>query len=326
MKVALLDDWHHLMATFPCYSSLAGHEVSIWHDHVEDVDLLAERLKDAEALGLYRDRTPIPGTLVERLPRLRMISVRGRISSNLDVAACTRHGVVVSALQSEAVPDGSTVELAVTLMLMGMRELPRQIDSMKAGKWQSGVGRVLRGQTLGIYAYGRIGSQVAALGRAFGMQVQVWGRGASLELARAEGFEAARSREAFFSESDVVTMHMPLVDSSRGIVTEADLLLMKPTAMFVNTSRAGLVAPGALLSALQQGRPGKAGLDVYDQEPVTDANHPLLQMPNVICTPHIGAADMNHIERNFKDVFAQIQAYGAGSPINVLNPEVLKQR
>ena len=325
MKIAILDDLHRIIARMPAYSKLAGHQVTLWNDHVEDVDVLAKRLEDVEALALHRDRTPISGALIERLPKLRLISGRGRIS-NLDLAACTRHGVVVSARQSEREPDSSTTELTLALMLMGLRDLPRQIDSMKAGHWQFGVGRVAHGQTLGIYAYGRIGSAVAGFGRALGMQVQVWGRDASLVRARADGYAVAKSREAFFSESDVVSMHMPLVEGTRGIITEADLLLMKPTALFINTSRAGLVAPGALVSALQKGRPGKAAVDVYEQEPVIDANYPLLRMPNVICTPHIGGLELTHLEKQYECVFDQIVAYAAGQPVHVLNPEALGRK
>lgn len=325
MKIAILDDLHHIVATLPSYAKLAGHDVTIWNDHVDDIDVLAERLKDVEALALHRERTAIPAALVERLPRLRVIGVRGHIP-HIDVAACTRHGVVVSASKSSEVPDSSTVELTLALILMGLRDLPRQIDSMKAGNWQFGVGRVAHGLTLGIYAYGRIGSEVAAFGRALGMHVQVWGRDASLKRARADGYAVAESREAFFSGSDVVSMHMPLVDSSRGIVAEADLLLMKPTALFINTSRAGLVAPGALVNALKQGRPGKAAVDVYEQEPVTDRNHPLLTMPNVICTPHIGGVVISHLEEQYDSVFGQILAFAAGQPTHVVNPEAMGTR
>ncbi len=325
MKIAILDDLHHLVATLPSYAKLAGHDVTIWNDHVDDIDVLVERLKDVEALALHRERTAIPAALVERLPRLRMISVRGHIP-HIDVPACTRHGVAVSVSKSSEVPDSSTVELTLALILMGLRDLPRQIDSMKAGNWQFGVGRVAHGLTLGIYAYGRIGGAVAAFGRALGMQVQVWGRDASLTRARADGYSVAQSREAFFSGSDVVSMHMPLVESSRGIVTEADLLLMKPTALFINTSRAGLVAPGALVSALKQGRPGKAAVDVYEQEPVIDTNHPLLTMPNVICTPHIGGVVVSHLEAQYESVFSQIVAYASGHPISVINPEALGRK
>jgi len=234
--------------------------------------------------------------------------------------------VLVSTAKSGSVPDPSTTELTLALILMGLRDLPRQIDYMKAGKWQFGVGRVASGLTLGIYAYGRIGGAVANLARALGMKVQVWGRDASLVRARADGYAVAASREAFFSESDVISMHMPLVESSRGIVTEADLLMMKPTALFINTSRAGLVAPGALVSALRQGRPGRAAVDVYEQEPVTDINHPLLTMPNVICTPHIGGVVTGHLEKQYEGVFNQILAYGDGKPINIVNPEALARK
>ena len=325
MKIAILDDLHHIVATLPCYARLAAHQVTIWNDHVDDIAVLAERLKDVEALALHRERTAIPAALLERLPRLRLISVRGHIP-HIDVPACTRHGVLVSVGKSESVPDSSTTELTLALILMGLRDLPRQIDSMKAGKWQFGVGRVAHGLTLGIYAYGRIGGAVANFGRMLGMKVQVWGRDASLVRARADGDAVAASREAFVSESDVGSMHMPLVESSRGIVTEADLLMMKPTALFINTSRAGLVAPGALVNALRQGHPGRAAVDVYEQEPVTDVNHPLLTMPNVICTPHIGGVVSGHLEKQYENVFDQILAYAKGQPINIVNPEAATRK
>ena len=325
MKIAILDDLHNIVATLPSYTRLAAHEVTIWNDHTDDIAVLADRLKDVEALALHRERTAIPAALLERLPRLRLISVRGR-TPHIDVAACTRHGVLVSTAKSDSVPDPSTTELTLALILMGLRDLPRQIDYMKAGKWQFGVGRVASGLTLGIYAYGRIGGAVANLARALGMKVQVWGRDASLVRARADGYAVAASRAAFFAESDVISMHMPLVESSRGIVREADLLLMKPTALFINTSRAGLVAPGALVNALRQGRPGRAAVDVYEQEPVTDVNHPLLTMPNVICTPHIGGVVTGHLETQYEGVFNQILAYGEGKPFNIVNPEALTRK
>lgn len=326
MNISILDDLHHVMSSLPCYSRLAGHNVTIWHDHVEDVAVLAERLKDTEALVLHRERTPITAALVERLPKLKLISLRGSFP-HIDAAACTRHGILISSRKPErqGEPSWSTAELTLALMLDGLRDLPRQISSMKAGRWQFGVGRVAHGRTLGIYAYGRIGSTVAGYGRALGMQVQVWGRGESLDRARADGYTAAASREAFFAESDVISLHLPMIEATRGIVTEADLLLMKPTAMMINTSRAGLIAPGALVNALRAGRPGKAAVDVYEQEPLTDVNHPLLTMENVICTPHIGGVEIDHLEAQFSDVFEQVLAYAAGKPIHVGNPEVLKR-
>ncbi len=325
MNISILDDVHHVFGTLPSYAKLAGHQVMIWHDHTEDVDVLAERLQGAEVLALHRDRTPITAALVGRLPKLKLISMRGPYP-HIDVAACTRHGILISShqLDPQADPSWSTAELTLTLLLMSLRELPQQIESMKVGRWQSGVGRGVYGRTLGIYAYGRIGSTVARYGRTLGMQVQVWGRGASLERARADGYAVAASRQAFFSECDAISLHLPMIAATRGVVTEADLLLMKPTAVIINTSRAGLIAPNALVNALKAGRPGKAAVDVYEKEPLTDANHPLLSMPNVICTPHIGGVELDALEVMFSDVYEQIVAYAAGKPIDVMNPEALK--
>jgi D-3-phosphoglycerate dehydrogenase len=223
-------------------------------------------------------------------------------------------------------PSYAAAELTWALILAAARRLPEQVEALKRGVWQTGVGDTLRGKTLGIHGYGRIGSAVAGYGRAFGMKVLVWARSASLERARLDGYDVAPRREAFYAESDVVTLHMRLVDATRGTVTAADLAAMKPTAIFVNTSRAQLVAPGALVAALQSGRPGFAAVDVYESEPLRDPSHPLLQMPNAICTPHIGYVTRDEYELQFADIFDQIVAYAAGKPINVVNPEALTQR
>jgi D-3-phosphoglycerate dehydrogenase len=209
-------------------------------------------------------------------------------------------------------------------VLASLRQIPQQMAGLKAGKWQIGVGYGMRGKTLGIYGYGRIGSVVAGYGKAFGMKVLVWARESSLATARADGYSAARSKEQFFEECDVMSLHMRLVDATRGIVTAEDLARMKPTALIVNTSRAGLVAPGALVDALRAGRPGMAAVDVYEEEPVTDTGHPLLNMDNVVCTPHIGYVGRDELEVQFTDIFDQILAYAAGKPINVINPEALE--
>jgi D-3-phosphoglycerate dehydrogenase len=326
VKIAILDDLHHLMRRLPSFPKLAGHEVTVWNDHTKDVDVLAERLKDTEALVLHRERTPITAELVARLPKLKLISQRGP-HPHIDLEACTRHGILVSSRRParEGDPDWATAELTLALMLNGLRDLTQQINSMKAGKWQYGVGRVAHGRTLGVYAYGRIGSTMAGYGRALGMKVHVWGRGASLERARGDGFEPAASREAFFAESDVISLHLPMIEATYGIVTAADLALMKPTALLINTSRAGLIAPGVLVAALKAGRPGKAAVDVYEQEPVTDVNDALLSLPNAICTPHIGGVELDHLDHAFSAIFDQVLAYAAGEPIGVLNPEVLKR-
>ncbi len=325
MKISILDDYHDTIRTLRCFSKLAGHDVTIWNDHVQDVAALAERLADAEVLVLIRERTQIRAPLIERLPRLRLISQRS-VYPHIDIDACTRHGVIVSSSLHLDTPSHATAELTWGLVLAAMRQIPQQMASLQAGSWQIGVGTTLRGKTLGVFGYGRIGSVVAGYGKAFGMQVSVWARAASLERARADGYLPARSKSAFFEECDVISLHMRLVDATRGIVTAADLERMKPTALLVNTSRAGLIAPGALVAALRAGRPGMAAVDVYEHEPVRDTGHPLLGMPNVICTPHLGYVSRDEFEVQFTDIFDQITAYAAGNPINVVNPAVLEAR
>ena len=323
MNITILDDYHDTVRTLECFRMLDGHQVTIWNDHVQDVDLLAERLRDTEALVLIRERTQIRRPLIERLPRLRLISQRS-LWPHIDVDACTERGIVVSSNMHMDTPSYATAELTWALVLAAMRQIPQQMASLKAGNWQCGVGRTLRGKTMGIYGWGRIGGAVAGYARAFGMKVLVWAREASRERARKDGWEVAASKEDFFERCDVLSLHMRLVDATRGIVTEADLRRMKPDALLVNTSRAGLIAPGALVSALKAGRPGMAAVDVYEEEPLRDPNHPLLQMDNVICTPHIGYVTRDEMEIAFRDIFEQILAFAAGNPINVVNPEVLQ--
>jgi D-3-phosphoglycerate dehydrogenase len=324
MKISILDDWFDTLRTLDCFAKLSGHEVEVWNDHVEDVDALAERLRETEALVLIRERTEIRAPLLRRLPKLRLISQRS-VYPHIDVEACTELGVVVSSSMHPGTPSYATAELTWALVLAAMRQLPQQVAALKAGTWQVGVGHTLRGKTLGVYGYGRIGSAVAGYGEAFGMNVWVWARSGSRERARSDGYTAAPSKEAFFSESDVLSLHMRLVDATHGIVTAGDLARMKPTALLVNTSRAPLIEPGALVAALKSGRPGIAAVDVYEEEPVLDARHPLLAMENVVCTPHIGYVTRDEYELQFSDVFDQIVAYAAGTPINVVNPEVLER-
>ena len=324
MKISILDDYHDTVRTLACFGKLAGHEVTIWNDHVQDVDALAPRLADAEVLVLIRERTGIRAPLIERLPKLRLITQRS-VYPHIDVEACTRRGVIVSSSQHPGTPSYATAELTWGLVLAAMRQIPQQMASLKAGRWQIGVGSTLRGKLLGIYGYGRIGAVVAGYGRAFGMPVTVWAREASLTRARADGYATARSKEEFFAQCDVITLHMRLVESTRGIVRAADLAHMKPTALIVNTSRAPLIGPGALVAALRAGRPGFAAVDVYEQEPMRDTDHPLLRMDNVVCTPHLGYVSREEYEVQFTDIFDQIAAYAAGTPINVVNPEVLNR-
>ena len=322
MKVSILDDYFDTLRTLPCFAKLAGHDVTIWNDHVQDTDLLVERLESCEALVLIRERTQIRTPLLERLPRLRLISQRS-VYPHIDVETCTRLGIIVSSSQHPGTPSYATAELTWGLILAAARQIPQQVASLRAGSWQIGVGTTLRGKTLGIYGYGRIGAAVAGYGRAFGMRVLVWAREASRARALADGHETAPSKATFFEDADVLSLHMRLVPATRGIVTAADLGRMKPSALLVNTSRAPLIESGALVAALRAGRPGLAAVDVYEEEPLRDTGHPLLSMDNVICTPHIGYVTREEYEIQFSDVFDQINAYAAGTPINVVNPEVL---
>ena len=322
MKISILDDYFDTIRTLPCFEKLSGHEVTIWNDHVQDVDALAERLRDTEALVLIRERTRVRAPLLERLPKLRLISQRS-VYPHIDIEACTRLGVIVSSSQHPGTPSYAAAELTWGLVLAAMRQIPQQAAALKAGKWQIGVGSSLRDKTLGIFGYGRIGSVVAGYGTAFGMPVLVWAREPSMAKARADGYATATSKAAFFEACDVISLHLRLVDATRGIVTSADLARMKPTALLVNTSRAPLVAPGALVTALRAGRPGMAAVDVFEQEPLRNPDHPLLRMENVVATPHIGYVSRDEYELQFTDIFDQITAYAAGTPINVVNPEVL---
>jgi D-3-phosphoglycerate dehydrogenase len=324
MNVAVLDDYFNTVPTLDCFRKLAKHEVRVWNDHLQDTDALAERLKDVEALVLIRERTKIRAPLLEKLPKLKLISQRS-VYPHIDVEACTKKGVVVSSNMHQGTPSYPTAEMTWALILAAARDLPQQVAALKAGTWQIGVGSTVRGKRLGIFGYGRIGAEVAKVGRAFGMQVLVWAREATRAKAAADGYAVAASKEAFFAQSDVLTLHMRLVDATRGIVKREDLARMKPSAIFVNTSRAPLVEKGALEDALLAGRPGKAAVDVYDEEPVVGGKHPLLSMPNVICTPHLGYVTREEYELQFSDIFDQIVAFDAGQPINVVNPDALKR-
>jgi D-3-phosphoglycerate dehydrogenase len=322
MKVSVLDDYFDTLRTLPGFAKLAGHEVTIWNDHLENVDRLVERLHDTEALVLIRERTKIRTPLLERLPHLKLISQRS-VYPHIDVDTCTKLGVVVSSNLHADTPSYATAELTFGLILAACRQIPRQMQSLKAGHWQAGVGTSLRGKVLGIFGYGRIGKAVAQYGRAFGMNVLIWGSEASRAKAQAEGWAVAGSKQTFFATCDMISLHMRLVDVTRHIVGAADLAHMKPSALIVNTSRAQLIEPGALVAALKAGRPGMAAIDVYDEEPLLNSQHPLLLMDNVICTPHIGYVTREEWDLQFSDVFDQINAYDAGAPINVVNPMVL---
>jgi len=326
MNITILDDWQDTIRTLACYPKVAGHTITIWNDHSKDVEVLAKRLADTEALCLIRERTPIRAPLLERLDRLRLISQAG-VFPHIDVEAATKRGVLICAATGPGRPSYATAELTWGLVIAAFRKIPQEMNALRAGKWQAypiGVG--LRGKTLGIWGYGKIGAVVAGYGKAFGMNVLAWGRPSTLEKARADGYTAAASKEAFLEQSDVVSVHLRLIPETRGMVTAADLARMKPSALFVNTSRAGLVAPGALEAAVKAGRPGMAAVDVFEEEPVVDGNHPLLKLDNVIAVPHLGYVERDGLEHMFSTIFDQVLAYAAGKPINVQNPEALTAR
>jgi D-3-phosphoglycerate dehydrogenase len=323
MKVSILDDYFDTLRTLNCFRKLNGYQVEIWKDHLQEPNQLAGRLRDTEALVLFRERTKISAPLLERLPRLRLISQRS-VFPHIDIEACTRLGIVVSSDLHAGTPSYAAAELTWGLILSAARQIPQQLAALKIGKWQIGVGSSLRGKTLGIYGYGRIGKVVAGYGKEFGMEVLVWAREQSLARARADGLKVAGEKADFFESSDVLSLHLRLVPATRGIVTAADLARMKPSAMLVNTSRAGLIEPDALVQALRGGRPGMAAVDVFETEPLLDPNYPLLRMENVVCTPHIGYVSRDEYEVQFADIFDQIVAYANGAPTNVVNPEVLR--
>jgi D-3-phosphoglycerate dehydrogenase len=323
VKITILDDYLDTLRTLSCFRKLDGHEVTVWNDHVQDVDTLAERLRNTEVLVLIRERTQVRAELLERLSALRLISQRS-VYPHIDIDACSRHGIIVSSDQHAGTPSYAAAELTWGLLIAAMRQIPQQMYALRSGTWQTGLGRTLRGKVLGICGYGRIGATVAGYGKAFGMEVMVWAREASLERAWTDGYAVASSKREFFETCDIVSLHKRLVPETRGMITRSDLLRMKPTALLVNTSRAALMSRGALVEGLRFGRPGMAAVDVYDEEPLRDTRNPLLTMDNVIATPHIGYVTRDEYEVQFFDVFEQIVSFDAGHPINVVNPEVFE--
>jgi D-3-phosphoglycerate dehydrogenase len=320
MRIAIPDDYQDCVRTLDCYSKLDGHEVTVFHDNVKGIDALALRFQNADAIVLTRERTAIGDALLRRLPRLRLVSQIGKTAPHIDLAACTAHGVAVA----EGSGSGAaTAELTWALMLASRRHLVAEANRLRAGQWQGSLGQELRGQRLGVWSYGRIGRQVAEYGTAFGMRVWVWGGPGSLADARAAGVETAPSKEAFFSQSDVVTLHLRLGPTTLGTVTAGDLALMRPDALLVNTSRAELIARGALEAALRAGRPGFAALDTFECEPILGATHPLLQLDNALCTPHLGFVERDNYESYFGMAFDNINRFFQGQPANLANPEVL---
>ena len=322
MRVSILDDYFDTVQTLDCFSLLDGHEVTVWNDHVDDVDVLVRRLAGTEVLVLIRERTTIPADLLERLPDLQLISQRS-VFPHIDVEACTWLGIEVSSNLHQGSPLMVTAELTWGLVIAAMRRIPQQMASLRAGRWQESVGESLSGKTLGLFGYGRIAQVVAGYAKVFEMPVLVWAREESRARAAAAGLKVASDKEDLFEHSDVLSVHLRLLASTRGIITAGDLSRMQATSLFVNTSRADLVEPGALVDALGRGRPGMAAVDVFDEEPLRDPRDPLLQLDNIICTPHIGYVTRGEWELQFRDIFDQIAAYAAGTPVNVINPDAL---
>lgn len=321
MKVHILDDWFDTLRTLPCFAKLEGHDVTVWTDHEPDPARLAKRVRDAEALVLFRERTRIGADLLQRLPNLKLISQRS-VYPHIDVAACTDNGVLLSSNMHSDTPSYAAAELTLALILAHYRQIPQQNQSLKTGAWQMGVGRTLRGRTLGLYGYGRIAGAVAGYADAIGMRVQWWASDQGRARAAADGAALADDRETFFASSDIVSLHVRLKPETRGIVTARDLAAMRTRALLVNTSRSGLIAPGVLEAEIARGRI-HAAVDVFDTEPMTDTGDILATHPNVLATPHIGYVTEDEFDLQFSDIFDQINAFATGSPIHMINPEVL---
>ena len=322
MKVHILDDWFDTLRGLPCSAKLDGHDVTVWTDHEPDPARLAARVQEAEALVLFRERTKISADLLGRLPNLQLISQRS-VYPHIDVPACTANDVLLCSNMHSDAPSYAAAELTLGLILASFRQIPAQFEALKAGRWQAGVGRTLRGRTLGLYGYGRIGGAVADYAKAMGIKVQWWGSEAGRARAAAAGETVAASREAFFASSDVISVHVRLKPETKGLITAADLAAMQARALFVNTSRSGLVETGALEAEIARGRI-HAAVDVFDQEPLTDVENLLLTHPNVLATPHIGYVTEDEFELQFSDIFDQINAYASGAPIHMINPTVWK--
>ena len=325
MKIAVVDDYQDAFRKVKAFAKLQGHEVITYTSSEKDPAKFAQRVEGCEVVVLTQQRSFMPRAIIEKLPAsVKLLAQTGRNVPHIDSAACTERGIIISA--SGGGNSSATVELTWALILASVRNLGTEINNMQAGRWQTTAGVALQGKKLGVYAYGKIGSGVAKVGKAFGMKVVCWGRDASTAKARADGFEVAASREAFFAESDIVSIHLPLNKETRGLITGTDLALMKPTARIVNSSRAPIIAEGALVDALKKGRPGFAAIDVYESEPVMNREHPLVSMPNVICTPHLGYVTWETYEQYYEAAVGNILAYAAGAPTNVANPEVLQKK
>ena len=313
MHIVISDDYQDCIRQLTCFQKLKGHTVKIYNDTVSTTDALVERYKDADAIVLIRERTVITKELLERLPKLKVISQTGKMASHVDLEACKARGIVVMDGRGSG---AATAELNMLLILAALRRLVEEVARLKDGQWQGYLGDQLSGKVLGVYGFGRIGKQVCHLGKAFGAKPLVWGRQSSLKKAQEDGFAVADSKETFFSTSDIVCLQLRLNEETRHIVTAQDLGLMKPTSLLVNASRAELIEFGALEAALIKGRPAYAAVDTYESEPVLGADHPLLHLPNCLCTPHIGFVERDNYEAYFGIAFDNINAYAAGSPQN----------
>lgn len=321
MKVHILDDWFDTLRGLPCFDKLARHDLTVWTDHEPDPVKLAARVAEAECLVLFRERTRVGAELLGPLSALRLISQRS-VYPHVDVEACTANGVLLCSNMHGGAPSYAAAEMTLALILASYRQIPQQVASLKAGAWQMGVWRTLRGRTLGLYGYGRIAGAVAGYARALGLKVQWWGSEAGRARARADGEVVADSRAAFFATSDIVSLHVRLKPETRGLITADDLASMGPRSLLVNTSRSGLIAPGVLEGEIARGRI-HAAVDVYDSEPMVDTHSILATHPNVLATPHIGFVTEDEFDLQFSDIFDQINAYGDGAPIHMINPQVL---
>ncbi|PIF45178.1 D-3-phosphoglycerate dehydrogenase [Chryseobacterium sp. 52] len=319
-KIAILDDYQNVVKTLKCFDMIKDQDVVVLNETYKDPEILAEKIKDAEILVLIRERTVINEELLSRLPNVKLISQTGKISNHLELSDCTRFGVAVAEGTGSPV---APAELAWVLIMDTVRQIPQAIEAMKQGKWQTNIGETISGKTIGIWGYGKIGKKIAQYAKAFGASVLVWGSEASRENAVNDGFEKAETKEDFFRNADVVTLHLRLNDETFGIVKESDLELMKPTAALINTARAELVEKNALINALKKGTPGFAGVDVYEEEPVYNENFELLKMNNVVCTPHLGYVERNGYELYFEKAFENVVQFIKGSPTHIANPEVL---
>lgn len=324
MKIAVLDDYQDVFRTVPSYGSLSHHDVVVYRDTESDLAKLGARLEDADVVVLTQQRSAFPRALVERLPKLQLIAQTGSHQDHVDIAACTERGIAIAGKGVGRL--NSTVEMTWALILASMRHVPQEVEALKRGAWQTTIGNALAGKTLAIYGLGNIGTMVARVGSAFGMEVICWGRENSLARAREAGYELPPNREAFFERADVLSLHIPLDATTHGVVKATDLARMKPTALLVNTSRARLIEDGALVAALKSGRPGRAAVDVYETEPVIDGRHELLPLPNALCTPHLGYNVRELYESLYTQVIANILAFADGQPTNLLNPDAISVR